>query len=382
MIRCSLALALGLLILVSIRSAQAAPALPLHTAGAFLVDAHGQRVRLQAVNWYGAESSDFVVGGLQTASLQSIVRQIKTLGFNAVRLPWSNQIFESNPTVEARLVAANPALAGLRAMTVFDRVVEALSKAGLLIILDNHNSDAEWCCNNNDGNMLWYNQRYPQAKWIADWKAMAARYQNNPLVVGADLRNEPRQDATWGGPSTTNWQAAAELGGNAVLEVNPRLLIFVEGVDYALDLTGAAKLPVHLKVDHRLVYEAHDYGYDYHRLADYRDYEKRVTAKWGYLEKGSDPYPVWLGEFGTCNNRASCVQSERPGANGRWFGFLSHFVRANQLDWGYWALNGTQSSGSGRHYGEIEGYGVLNGSWTGSALGELTADLQLLGKNQ
>src|SRR5437764_14021094 len=39
-------------------------AFPLHTSGQFIVDANGQRVRLKAFNWYGAESPDAVVGGL------------------------------------------------------------------------------------------------------------------------------------------------------------------------------------------------------------------------------------------------------------------------------------------------------------------------------
>src|ERR1039458_251421 len=64
----------------SVASAQ--PAFPLHTAGQYMVDSNGYRVRLNAFNWYGTESTDYVVAGLQTASLQSIVDEIKSLGFN------------------------------------------------------------------------------------------------------------------------------------------------------------------------------------------------------------------------------------------------------------------------------------------------------------
>jgi endoglucanase len=46
--------------------------------------------------------------------------------------------------------------------------------------------------------------------------------------VGADLRNELRSGATWGGSDPKlDWHAAAERGGNAVLGVNPLLLIMV-----------------------------------------------------------------------------------------------------------------------------------------------------------
>jgi hypothetical protein len=73
---------------------RAQPVFPLHTASPYIADSNGHRVRLNAVNWYGGESVDYVVGGLQSASLQSIVSQIRSIGFNAVRLPWSNELYE------------------------------------------------------------------------------------------------------------------------------------------------------------------------------------------------------------------------------------------------------------------------------------------------
>jgi endoglucanase len=354
--------------------AQAQVSFPLHTSGQFIVDSAGKRVHLNAVNWYGAESSDFVVAGLQSATLPAIVQQIKSLGFNAVRLPWSNQLYESNPPVGSYALAANPGLQGENALAILDQVVNALTGAGIMVILDNHNSNAEWCCG-NDGNALWYNSQYPEASWLADWQGMAGRYLGNPLVIGADLRNEPRITATWGGDAGTDWHGAAQRGGNAVLAVNPRLLVFVEGVNYALDLSGAAALPVSLNVPNQLVYEAHDYGFDYSNLVSYNDYVNRITPLWGYLVTGRNPAPLWLGEFGTCNTAQTCVQSGNPSDNGYWFGFATAYLGTYDLDWSYWAINGTQSTGAGRTWGARESYGVLNPSWNGVALPALSQAL-------
>jgi endoglucanase len=83
---------------------------------------------------------------------------------------------------------------------------------------------------------------------------MAARFSTIPQVIGADLRNEPRGAAAWGGSDpSVDWQAAAELGGDAVQSADPRLLIFVEGVDFATDLSGVASLPVTLNVPDQVV---------------------------------------------------------------------------------------------------------------------------------
>jgi len=354
----------------------ASPVLPLHTSGRFIVDSNGTRVHLNAFNWYGAESTDYVVEGLQAQPLNSIVATIKGMGFNAVRLLWSNQMVESNPVVGNYALTANTSLDGEHALTIFDTVVNALTSAGVMVILDNHMSNAGWCCSTKDNNELWYNSDYPQANWVADWQAMAQRYQSNPMVIGVDLRNEPRSPATWGGAASTDWHAAAELGGNTVLAVNPGLLVFVEGVSYAGDLSGVANLPIQLNVPNQVVYEAHDYGFWYSGFTSYSDYVNKITPKWGYLVTGSNPQPVWIGEFGTCNNADTCVSSSTGTDLGYWFTAATSYMGEYGLDWSYWAINGTTESGNGGGFNTVEGYGVLNTSWNGSALPSLTTRLQ------
>jgi endoglucanase len=356
----------------------AQPAFPLHTSGQSIVDSKGARVRLNAVNWYGAESTDFVVAGLQVASLQSIVQQIKSMGFNAVRLPWSNQLYESSPVVANYALLANPGMEGESALTILDQVIAALTDAGIMVILDNHNSDAEWCCSNTDGNTLWYNTGYPEPSWISDWEGIVLRYQANPWVIAADLRNEPRGDATWGGSPTTDWHAAAERGGNAVLSTNPSMLIMVGGVGGGQDLSGVSSLPVQLNIANHVVYSPHDYSFDYSGLTSFSDYLSLIGPRWGYLVTGSNPQPVWIGEFGTCNTSNACVSSNNSTDAGYWFGFFTTFVQQYTLDWSYWAINGTQSTGSSRTYGAPESYGILNPSWDGSALTALTSQLDAM----
>jgi endoglucanase len=112
----------------------ATPALPLHTSGQYIVDSNGVRVHLNAFNWYGSESTDFVVEGLEAQPLNNIVATIKGLGFNAVRLLWSNQMVESNPVVGTYALTANTSLEGEHALTIFDTVVNALTSAGILVI--------------------------------------------------------------------------------------------------------------------------------------------------------------------------------------------------------------------------------------------------------
>ena len=43
-------------------------------------------------------------------------------------------------------MSANPSLRDQTAMGVFDAVVAGLTEAGLMVLLNNHNSGAGWCC--------------------------------------------------------------------------------------------------------------------------------------------------------------------------------------------------------------------------------------------
>ena len=136
-----------------------------------------------------------------------MARKIRTMGFNSVRLPWANQIVEENPYVPGYALTANPELRGKRALEIMDEVIRALAAEHLMVILDNHVSRSDWCCNDKDGNGLWYNREYPESHWIEDWKTLVRRYKAQPYVVAADLRNELRSGAQWGGNDPTlDWR--------------------------------------------------------------------------------------------------------------------------------------------------------------------------------
>jgi endoglucanase len=103
------------------------------------------------------------------------------------------ELLHRNPIITNRtLIAANPQFYGRRAMEILDAVIDALNASGVLIMLDNHVSDAIWCCTETDDNGLWFNQRYSAKQWLDDWKSMVKRYAHVPAVVAIDLRNEIR----------------------------------------------------------------------------------------------------------------------------------------------------------------------------------------------
>ena len=355
-VRCA-RICLLVLLCFALRASAQTIAPPLHTSGTEILDSHNTPVHLLSVNWYGFDQKELVAGGLDRASLDSIADQIAAMGFNSVRLPWANETIEHNPVVAAAALRANPALQGKRSLDGMDAVIAALTHRHVMVILDNHMSDADWCCNVRDGNALWYNERYPEASWIADWKAMAARYAGNPWVVGADLRNELRGEAAWGGDAKSDWRAAAERGGNAVLSVNPKLLIFVEGPGYSTHMAAVAKTPPQFTVPHRLVLSPHAYSIG-HNYASFQAAAAALDNEFAPLLHADNPQPIWVGEFGACTMQPCRAYGVA------WLGWFAQWARANGIsNVSYWALNATESSGRSRTLGNPESYGLLSLDW-------------------
>ena len=334
-----------------------------HTSGNQILDSNGNVVRIAGVNWYGFETTDEVVHGLWAQDYKYILNAIKSNGYNVIRMPLSNQMVET-PIVPTNISFSNGSgpintdLEGLNSLQILDKIVAYSGQIGLRIILDNHRSEAG---NSAEANGLWYTTQYPESAWIHDWTSLTQRYLNNATVVGVDLRNEPHNDQSggscWGcGLQSYDWRLAAERGGNAVLAVNPKLLIFVEGTDcynndcdwWGGNLEGAQSYPVTLNTTHQLVYSAHDYGPNLYQQSWFNSgttYQSLVavwTRFWAYLSL-NNVAPVWVGEFGTTNN-ASDIESNVAGSQGQWFQSMVTFLQNNaQIDWTYWALNGEDS---------------------------------------
>jgi endoglucanase len=350
-----------------------------HTSGNRILDASGNAVRIAGVNWYGFETTDEVVHGLWAQDYRYILNAIKSNGYNVVRLPFSNQMVES-PIVPGNISYYNGSgpintdLQGLNSLQIMDKIVAYAGQIGLRIILDNHRSEAG---NSAEANGLWYTSQYPESAWLNDWAVLTQRYLNNSTVVGLDLRNEPHNDQSggscWGcGIQAYDWRLAAQRGGNAVLAVNPSLLIFVEGTDcynndcdwWGGNLEGAQSYPVNLSVVQRLVYSAHDYGPNLYQQSWFNGsttYQSLIavwTRFWAYLSLNNIA-PVWVGEFGTTNN-AGDIQSSTPGSQGQWFQSMITFLQNNpQIDWTYWALNGEDN------------YALLNSNYNSTPVSSL-----------
>ncbi len=344
-----------------------AQSLPLTTCGRYVVDNEGVRFKLSSVNWYGAHEKKFVVGGLDVKPLREIVRTIKNAGFNSVRLTFSNEMLETKK-VDPKFLAANPELIGKTPLEIFDLTVEALARENIIIVLNNHNSAAGWCClYEEDG--LWYTRKYSEKKWINDWEFLAKRYDHIPQVAAVDLRNEIRiakwrgtfipNPPFWGTGTRNDWRRAAQEAGNSILKINPNLLVVVEGINFPrYHLRGVWRHPIQLIRPSQLVYSVHNYSFTKPKLItgptygemSWEDFKKIMDEEWGFvldLEIGKRA-PVWVSEFGTSAD-----------GDKKWFNNIIRYLKEKDADFAYWPLNaGTTFEGN------PEGFTILEQDWS------------------
>lgn len=359
-----------------------------HTSGNKILDSNNQQVKIAGINWFGFETGNYVFHGLWSRDYRDVLNQIKSLGYNTMRLPYSSQLLD--PGIISNSISNAPTTAWPQGMNlplmvngvqngtplpplqILDEIIRYGGSIGLRFILDRHRPDS------GAQSPLWYTAQYSESRWISDWVMLANRYEGNTAVIGADLHNEPHHvqgsnttGACWGcGNTATDWRLAAERAGNAILAANPNWLIFVEGVDcfgpngvmqptegasctwWGGQLAGARDYPVRLNVANRLVYSPHEYDNGVFAQSWFSDptFPANMPARWrswwGYLHE-ENIAPVMLGEFGSLLNDPQ---------DGVWLSALMSYLGTgvNGMNWTFWCLN-PNSGDTG---------GILLNDWT------------------
>ncbi|HEX7303841.1 cellulase family glycosylhydrolase [Lentzea sp.] len=302
----------------------------LHTSGNKILDSTNATVRLTGINWFGMETDNKTFHGLWASrTWRQQLDQMAQLGYNTLRVPFSNDSVKPDAKATGINDYTNPDLVGLSPLQILDKVIDYAGQKGMRVILDRHRPTSA------GQTALWYTAGVPETTWINDWKTLAQRYAGNTTVIGADLHNEPHAEGTnpaaagscWGcGDTARDWRLAAERAGNAILSVQPNWLIFVEGVScpsgglsnvwdgdpsndedcgwWGGNLSKAGQFPVRLSVPNRLVYSPHEYATSVYNQPWFSapDYPANMPAiwdkYWGYLYK-QNIAPIMMGEFGT-----------------------------------------------------------------------------------
>jgi aryl-phospho-beta-D-glucosidase BglC (GH1 family) len=119
----------------------------LRVEGNQIVDQAGNPVWLTGTNWFGFNTTERVFHGLWSANITQTTKAMADRGINVVRVPVSTQLLlewrDGQAIVPAVNTHANPELAGLDNLQVFDYWLELCEQYGLKVIVDVHSAEAD-----------------------------------------------------------------------------------------------------------------------------------------------------------------------------------------------------------------------------------------------
>ena len=229
------------------------------------------------------------------------IRFIKQSGFNSVRVPFSYRLFIID---DASQTLSGPGY------ELLDRVVGWCREAGLFVILDMHAAPGGQTGDNIDDSWVYpflFESNASQDLTVRIWRKIAARYRNEPAVLGYDLLNEP----------IAHYFNANEL--NPKLEPLYRKIVAgIRQVDRNhIIFLGGAQWDGNFKVfgppfDKKLAYTFHKYWMEVNQKAiqEYLDFRERHNV------------PIWMGESGENNDD--------------WIASFRSLLEANNVGWCFW----------------------------------------------
>lgn len=236
---------------------------------------NGQVFRVKGGSWFGLEGRselandeknpggapmEMYMGNVfwnsSNRTLESDAKEIKSLGFNSIRMPVVPQTLDDNDPQGKDPVLKNTESVRIQgAYSALKAVVKACSDAGLYVLLDMHacSNYLGWragrldarppyvdatreeyehkredcsCAATGNPSTVTRIQEYNETMWLADLKKLAGLGKEIGVdnIMGIDIYNEP-WDYSW-----DEWRSMIDKAYAAISSVNPNILIFAQGI--------------------------------------------------------------------------------------------------------------------------------------------------------
>ncbi|MBD5160319.1 MAG: cellulase family glycosylhydrolase [Ruminococcus sp.] len=390
----------------------------LHAEGSRLYDMNGNEVWLTGANWFGLNCIEYSPHYLYAGDIDDMLQEVADRGINVIRFPVSTELILSwmngtpfqisaggmqavyNPPVDqddgnggiveaGRYGNLNKDFVESDGKTLitsdrgFDIILDKCKKYGIKAFIDIHSPHAD---NSGHNYNLWYGKETTSdgtmvttELWQESLVWLAEKYKNNDTLLGYDLKNEPHgkgqegdKAAKWDGSTDeNNWAYAATNCAEAILDVHPNALIFIEGVEQSLsgampgdywgiadrrdnspyigawwggNFRGAREYPIVPKQGtSQIVYSPHDYGPSVYAQTWFaKDFTTQTLLDdywydtWAYIN-AEDIAPELIGEWGGHMDGAE---------NQKWMELLRDYMIENHINHTFWCLN-TNSGDTG-----------------------------------
>lgn len=350
----------------------------LHIEGSKICDKNSNEVVLTGCNWFGYNCTERVLHGLWSCSLKDTIKEMADRGFNIIRVPMSTEVLNEwengQFTYPSISLDDNPDLIGKNASEIFDKMMEYCKEYGVKVLVDIHSAEAA-----NSGHLkkVWFEGDITTEDFYKSLEYITQRYKNDDTLIALDLKNEPHGNpstdeifAKWDNSTdSNNWKYVAETASNKILDINPNMLILVEGVeaypkpgyDYTAkdeymnpkydfnwwggNLRGVKDYPVNLgERQSQLMYSPHDYGPLVYKQSWFEKdfdqqslYEDCWKDNWAYIQENGIA-PLLIGEWGGLLD---------DGDNVKWMVALRDFMIERKISHTFWCFNANSGDTGG-----------------------------------
>lgn len=241
------------------------------------------------------------------------IKFIRRAGFNSVRVPFSYRLF----------VSGEPRKLEGAGYELLDRVINWCKEENLYVVLDMHAAPGGQTGDNIDdgsGYPFLFESAEDQDLTVKIWRKIAARYKDEPTVIGYDLLNEPIAhyfDKDYFNPKL---EPLYRKITTAIRETDKNHIIFLGGAQWNSNFKvfGAP-------FDKKLVYTFHKYWVDVNQqtVQEYVDFSRKYSV------------PIYMGESGENTDE--------------WIASFRELLEKNQISWCFWTykrLNATRTIAS------------------------------------
>ena len=211
------------------------------------------------------------------------LRQLKKLGFNSVRVPFSHHLFWNGESLTDE------------GFEYFDRIIQYCRDLGMYVQFDMHTAPGYQNPGHHSDNPS--EQVRESVRFWADWSNVelaaeiwghvAKRYADEPVIWSWDLINEP---VTRNEQEKARLEESFRVMGAAIRAVDRNHIISIQG-----DWWGSDFGALNTKWDERLVFQMHHYP----KQGVKEPHDTKPGGLGDRLRKAQKVgVPLWLGEFG------------------------------------------------------------------------------------
>lgn len=239
------------------------------------------------------------------------IARIVDEGFNSVRLPINSRfLLDDSPE------AAAGGLASYREdrLVLLDRVIDWCRLYGLYVILDLHGAPGGQTGANIDDSEFdrpdLFREEHHWGQTVDMWRMLASRYQDDWIIAGYDLLNEPLPE--WFAAYNDKVMPLYREIVQAIREVDQRHMIILEGVHWSTDWSIFEEAFGDNPVDDNVLLQFHKYwnNPDTESIAPYLE----LRDKWNV--------PIFMGEGGE-NNKD-------------WYTGAFQLFEDHRISWNFW----------------------------------------------